>query len=193
MSCFFGVSIYGENRDKWWHKFLIVPGWKFYRILHRAKWWVRYRYDSGHQYHMIRTDLAPGYYDIDTVMLHGMFKLLDRYVDEERDGVDDLERWADDLGVETGQGKSEFEAATLYRWWNEVRPADHKRREELMSEIYGKRKFETEGHVMRLSPYTGTNNVEELYKELGVLEEKINREEDEMLIRLVKIRTSLWT
>jgi hypothetical protein len=208
----FGIGVYGKYHDSWWHKITVWPIYRIGRRILDGIWWIRYRVDPRHKYHLIDTHLKPGYYDIDGLMLHGMFSLLRRYVDDEHEGVESLEKFGQDLlaggpqdfmhETEARQGKKENEAVTLYRWWMEARPAMLKRQDELLDLLYKDRKslFDTEEEEI---------NGQKLYKvirrrertedeiawndELQALEEKIANEEQEMLHRLIDIRGGLWT
>jgi len=166
----FGVDVFGDHHDKWWHRAFIMPIYRVGRRIRDAVWWVRYRVDPGHKYHLINTRLEPGYYDIDVLMLHGMFSLLRRYVEEEHDGVEDLEKWGRELLGETcefavstsiAQGNKELEAVALYRWWMTDRPAMEKRIAELLLLLYGENRqisFTDTGdgvHQMHMSPFEG--------------------------------------
>ncbi len=211
MACVFGVDVFGKHSDSWWHKWTIWPIYRFGRTIRDAIWWIRYHIDPRHKYHLIDTHLKPGYYDIDGLMLHGMFSLLRRYVEEEYDGVEALEEWGKELldGGENefcreaniGQGSKELEAVSLYRWWMEARPAMLKRQDELMEFLYGGESRiswtdagEIDGEPIseaHVRPYEGEEI--EWRKELDALEEKIANEETEMLHRLIDIRGGLWT
>lgn len=201
----FGVDVFGSHCEKWWHKAFIVHAYLVGRRIRDAIWWIRYRIDPGHRYHLIDTRLSPGYYDIDWLMLNGMFSLLRRYVEEEHGGVDDLQRWGKELLTDTGlmqdsstrQGNKELEAVTLYRWWMESRPAMVKRKNELLHILYGEHRrisFSDEGggvHQMHISPLEGDEV--SLKHEMDDLEARIEREDGEMLHRLIDIRGGLWT
>lgn len=174
-----------------------------------AYWWVRHRIDPNHRYHVLPTGLKPGYYDIDTLMLHGCMKLLERYVEDEREGEDKLQAWADELLDPNQQdvfsskewcmesGKKEQEALTIYRWWKYQWPEDNKHHDELLTICFGDDTWFEEipdehgGICWKEKQHTP----EKLYNKdwLDALVEKIQRDEQEMLIRLVKIRESLWT
>lgn len=54
--------------------------WPFEQ-LYEIKWWLAHRYDPEYRYFMIDTKLKPGYHEVDTRMLHGMFGLLVDYVE----------------------------------------------------------------------------------------------------------------
>lgn len=201
----FCIRIYGDHSDAWWHKAFILPIYRVGRRIRDAIWWLRYRFDPKHRYHLIDTHLSPDYYDIDTLMLNGMFSLLRRYVEEEHEGADGLERWGKELLSDAGfmqesstrQGNKELEAVALYRWWMESRPAMVKRSEELLHTLYGKRRritfSEASGglHQMHISPFEGDEIA--LKQEMDDLEARIDREDGEMLHRLIDIRGGLWT
>jgi hypothetical protein len=204
----FGIGVFGKHSDAWWHRAFI---WPIYRVGSRIRdgiWWIRYRIDPNHKYHLINTRLSPRYYDIDTLMLNGMFSLLRRYVEEEHGGVADLEKWGNELiaggpqdfmrETEKRQGNKEIEAVTLYRWWMETLPSMRKRESELLSLLYGRRRRmvseKIEGtELSRLHIHPDEGEEIEWRKELDALEEKIEREETEMLHRLIDIRGGLWT
>lgn len=201
----FGVDVFGSHGEKWWHKAFIMPTYLAGRRIRDAIWWLRYRFDPKHRYHLIDTHLSPDYYDIDTLMLNGMFSLLRRYVEEEHEGADELERWGKELLSDEGfmqdsstrQGNKELEAVALYRWWVESRPAMVKRNEELLHILYGERRritFSEEFgglHRMHISQFEGDEVA--LKQEMDDLEVRIDREDGEMLHRLIDIRGGLWT
>lgn len=212
MACVFGVDVFGKHSDVWWHKWTIWPIYRAGRSIRDGIWWVRYRIDPRHKYHLIDTRLKPGYHDIDGLMLNGMFSLLRRYVEEENEGVEELEKWGRELiemaekdeflrGAHDRQGQKELEAVALYRWWMGERPADLQRKDDLMHLLYGRANRvtwtdagEIDGepvHEMHLRPDEGEEI--EWRKELDALEGKIEREEQEMLHRLIDIRGGLWT
>lgn len=208
----FGVDVFGDYEGKWWYDYGICPVYLAGRKVRDGIWWLRYRLNRRHRYHLIDTHLKPGYYDIDHIMLHGMFSLLRRYVEEEHEGVESLEKWGRELiemaekdeflrGAHDRQGQKELEAVALYRWWMESRSADLKRQDELMDLLYGRGDRiiwtdagEIDGEPVseaHVRPYEGEEI--EWRKELDALEEKIANEEQEMLHRLIDIRRSLWT
>lgn len=204
----FGIDVFGDSYEKWYWYAFIWPVYRVGRSIRDGIWWLRYRIDPRHRYHMINTHLPPRYYDIDTLMLHGMFSLLRRYVEDERGGVEETEGFGRDLlaggpqdfmhEVEAAQGGKEMEAAALYRWWTETYPAMEKRRNELMRLLYGRRRRTSftkveDGELYQM--HVSADEGEEIAwrKELDEIEERIDREEQEMLHRLVDIRRSLWT
>ena len=51
----------------------------FIRKFDKAVWWLRYR--TFDKYHIVKTELTPGYYEIETLMLHSNFNMLKDYVE----------------------------------------------------------------------------------------------------------------
>lgn len=157
------------------------------------RWWIQHRIDPRHRYHVIWTGLEPNYYDIDTLMLHGMFSLLRRYVEGEMGGVEQIEEFnrelrapsehsisAGTVEMEAAQADRQGEAVALYQWWTIQRPADVQRIDLLIDLLYG-------------DDRPAGERAETMRAELWALEQKSDREDQEMLHRLIDIRGSLWT
>jgi hypothetical protein len=202
----FGVGIYEERAKAWWARLTVVPVYRVGHGIHNAWLWLRRRFHPDYQHHIIRTGLEPGWWDCDTLMLHGAFALLVRYVEWECDGADKLDAWSADLiarpdpnapvGLGEAQASRQMTATDLYRWWKVSKPADEARRDEMCSALFGgKMKSEpvpgTDLHRLIFEEFEGDRK--RLYDEFRALEERIDREEQEMLHRLVDIRRSLWT
>lgn len=195
-----------EKWDEWEQKFKNEAPVRYFLfeelpnrfgILQRKISDIRYaiRHRTIDKYHIIKINsLKPGYYDSDTRMLHGMFSLLEDYVeielavlnewaekqDEENPPVKKSARehgishldWEMDLEEEL-QAKSAKEIKELYLWWKDVRPN-------------------------RLDPWDIIKEMkdkedESKYVHFEELEQEQYDEDTEMLIRLVKIRKALWT
>jgi hypothetical protein len=57
--------------------------WKtFINPFTRLESWIRYR--AFDRYHIIKTTLKPGYYDMDTRLIHAMFDMLVDFVEVEK-------------------------------------------------------------------------------------------------------------
>lgn len=204
----FGIDVFGDHKGKFWYDYGVWPIYRAGRSIRDGIWWLRYRLDRRHKYHLIDTRLEPSYYDIDHLMLHGMFSLLRRYVEEEHDGVEALENFGRELlaggpqdfmhEAEACQGNKEMEATALYRWWMETYPAMKKRRNDLTRLLYGGRSHTSFSKVDGADMYqihVRPDEGEEVVwrKDLDEIEERIDREEQEMLHRLIDIRGGLWT
>ena len=171
-----------------------------------ALWWVRYR--TTHRNHYIWTGLPPGYYDKDEVLLRVNFQLMVDYVEvelawmqvifdkeaaeeygapsrwwkrlsgrswrSELAGLDYL-NWAcnldnpdngEDEGYrEASKSQAEFsrELLLIYAWWKHIRP-------------------------QRIDPWTQKDTTKAFD-----IEESYDKEDEEMLCRLMKIRKGLWS
>jgi hypothetical protein len=115
------------------------------RRVRDAAWWLRYRVQPEHRYHVVDTGLKPGFHDIVDVMLHANMALLDRYIGEcggamdVQDKIESLRKEADYLESEGfddqalliyRQADCMEDALAIHLWWNLQRPidgrADHK-------------------------------------------------------------------
>jgi hypothetical protein len=167
-----------------------------YDVYSTIRIYIRNRYFD--KLHYLKTGLKPGeYYDLDERILHGLFNELIIFVEDElahlsrwdrtknykfingrcvQAGLDHLD-WASKLvynedygigkedvlyGQITPQAQSAIEIRELYNWWKNIRPN-------------------------RTEPYDNKN-----FKVAMKLEDQYDNEDSEMLIRLMKIRKSLW-
>jgi hypothetical protein len=131
----FGVPIYGnKNSDAWWFKGIIQPLHMLGVKLHKCRLWISYRISPRHKFHLIDTKLPPGYYDQDYRMLHGMFALLEDYV-EESGGIKHIQSLIRDLSnpendpyapQKLKDSLSDFNqtVVSLYLWWFAVTDCD---------------------------------------------------------------------
>jgi hypothetical protein len=191
----FGHPVYGEE-DGWRSvlaRVLIGP----FSSLDRAWWNLKYRLHPGHRYHVVRTGLKPGYYDIDTIMLHANMELLRRFVEDESGGEQKLQERAEWLRAEGHGDGVEAGALMIYRWWTAQRPSDLARRDELMHILFGGRNrvswkpLDGGLHEMIFREFEGDEK--RMHCEFRALEKKIGDDEDDMLKSLMEIRTGLWT
>lgn len=200
-----GVAVYGKN-GKW-----VKP---LHGILHRIReviWAAQHRWNPRHQYHVVRTGLKPGYYDIDWRLLHANMSLLCDYVEKEYDGEAKLQERIDYLCSEKAQedyqtsgetmadhAVNDIEALRIYHWWKVKRPAEVARYEEMLHLRYSgpitfkdvSEELGEDLHELIIpEPPEGSPTSEEIWE----LERKIKQDEDDNLIALIKIRGALWT
>lgn len=196
----FGRDVYSS--DGWWVK----PAHRVFTRISNAKYWCKYRLLPW-RYHWVDTGLEPGYYDYDHLMLHACMSLLSRYIEEGMGGAEKVDEFNAELreapdpneptGWSSAQADRQEESVLIYRWWKIEKPADEKRRRELRRQLYGGKRvtWEPTEHpylsqaVFR--PFEGDEIA--LEAEFRALEKKIDADEEENLIRLVKIRHHLWT
>lgn len=178
---------------------------------------VKYRFHPDHQYHIIRTGLSPDYYEIDQRMLYGMFNLLVNYVEVELAWLyhlshPDVDESGDETGllaldwqIENNEADSQHnsyaenfkEMKALYLWWTVDRPERERLHEARSSAFYSSRfDLDSEKSVMEIMAERTAEEKEESSqfheKELAI-EEQHDDEDTEMLIRLIRIRASMWT
>lgn len=198
-----------------------LPDWFNHSIKRRwkdARLWIRYR--TTDKYHVLKMDLKPGYYDPDTRMLQAVFQILQDYVEIELASMHDVvsdgdasestgnflkrlgrkiasRRKRNDRNPESGlayldweinetggnQASDAAEKKELYLWWTQYRPARLNPYDTPMIPL------ERNGPIFNQPP--GTNR--EAYKLIHNLENLYHAEDENMLIRLMKIRSSLWT
>lgn len=177
------------------------------------KWWLRHRLLKPHllwqdlwwgflhrtfkRFNKVELrSLKPGYYDADHRILHASFQLLKDFVEKERP----FERI--DWERDEGHRNAASEIKALYHWWTVDYPA-RKTCAEQISDAERPKAFETwskgpdEGlsfgpkeAALEKMVYPKYHAALELDRDLEV---KWEREEEENLIRLAKIRRYLWT
>lgn len=187
--------------------------------LDRRLWKFRHRYVKAHRYNVIYTDLPPGYYDVDTLMEAAMIKLLRRYVEDECGGREDLvgrinalradlptEENPIDTSTPEGdlkafeapmlerQASAEEEVLAIYDWFVTEEPAIEAEMTELWKAwrangggVFWKKRSDSL-YEMELPP-DEPGYMDKRRK----LERERDKKTDEMLVRLVNIRKSLWT
>jgi hypothetical protein len=176
----FGIKIYGSRfSEKGWF-FIIKKLHRVFYKIYNIKFWILHRIHPKWKMHVVKTDLKPGYYDTDYVLLHAAFSCLGRYIEECKD---------------SGCHDPGEEAKDLWHWWTVVRVENRKREDELCHHLFSQRaEFKPVGgelqkHVLR----EWTEEEEELYKEYRKLEEDNDQDEQDMLHKLIDIRRIMWT
>ena len=133
-----------------------------------------------YKYYMVDTGLKKtGWHDVDRRMLHACMELLVSYVEKEKC----FETIVWDENDFSRQVAAEIKA--IYAWWKAypVRSAEPEKYLELWHNAYAIK--------------NPTPQEKQVAKTLGDIRDelvaKLEREEEDMLIRLIKIRKSLWT
>lgn len=140
------------------------------------------------RHHLIDTHLPRGqWYDTDTRMLHGLMGLLVEYVKEER--AFEIIDW----DADPDHARARDEIRFLLAWWNNY---DNRKQEiEDALNAWHAAKFGDGGELddwLKTINEPDTLEVKKLFDRLHELEKKLLDEEEEMMIRLVKIRGYLW-
>ena len=187
--------------------------WPITMRVQRVQEWVRYR--TTRRYHIVSTGMKPGYSDVTEKMLHVNFNMLKDFVEIEKahmwdwsgeqpkmeqPGVSHLiwEIGLDaDNSINNQQSANALEQYELYNWWTNIRPfrvdsfetPEHNAYWKLRNDIYGSDCF-----------FCKDKDTPELKKAQKIankltdkLEKQYSKEDEDNLIRLMKIRQSLWT
>jgi hypothetical protein len=87
------------------------------------------------------------------------------------------------------------EMLEIYRWWTQDRKIEHDRYDALLSSAYARPfVFEPIGNGMsRLKEETLTKEEEGLRAQCYPMEEALEAKDEDMMIRLIKIRGYMWT
>ena len=164
------------------------------RYFDKAYYWIRYR--TWARYHIIDTKLPPGYHDKDQLMIYGCFSLLVDYVEKEK--CFEVIEWESD----PGHSADAKEIRSLYDWWKNVRP---NRKDPIHDVGSPNRKKPVVASVdedgdpatFAFGEYDDTPEKiaawNDACKRSHKLEEEWNQEDEQNLIRLMRIRLRLWT
>ncbi len=165
-----------------------------------AKYWFLYRFHPKHKYNTIVFD-EPGYYDPSYAVLHAPFVVFTEFMDRIYAGKSHV-MWVPEEGWEEQfEGEKErlvnrwIEMEELYNWWNKIRPT---RREDWEAENPNPYKNIPEdwGFMpMFNDDFRNTPEVIEWKAHAAASNEmsgKWQQDDEDMLIRLMKIRHHLW-
>jgi hypothetical protein len=215
---------------RWWFhrdakKIFVYPVSFRYR---RMMEWIHYR-TTARRYHIIKTGLTPGYYDVSTMMLHANFTVLKDFVEIEQAWMQScseknrISLWAryvpfyriffpfrrPDLGIEylnwcmtlddpslpvheraDQQATDARETWALYDWWVNKRPV----RKEI--DIMSYRRLMSDVDIFDTNIDTNSSEYKGWFESMEARDkqqEEWDDEDEQMLIRLIKIRKRLWT
>lgn len=127
--------------------------------------------------------------DKDEVLIHAMFEVLCQFVDEElRDNTVD---WDETIELQTAWMEIQF----LYKWW-QIRSERHKKNPANNPNISvpSMRTFKDE-HGLNIMDSSEWNNPEylKLCKDVAKFDKDCRQEDDEMMHRLITVRSFMWT
>ncbi len=149
-------------------------------------WYFQCRFVRKHQHHIIRTKLKPGWHDTDERILHACMSLLVEFVEKESsEKLNDSDEY-----------KTMME---IYDWWVEERNNDLINLEYLYAQLPSREKIiasRDNNNTNKTIIYMfgeRTPEEQEVIDQIHKLEQKIEDDENKMLMRLMSIRTWLWT
>jgi hypothetical protein len=154
--------------------------------------------------HYLKTGLTPGkYYDYDYRLLHGVMESMAEFVETEKSWTDEqwnggadpaaalrVLDWEIGLGEESPyQSAAAKELKEIYLWWKNVRP----NRPDPMDASGWSALCDSKDFMIRHASEEAHEETKAILDLCYKIEEEQNREDEEYLIRLMKIRSSLWT
>lgn len=176
-------------------KLFLYPSWR----LRDAKYWVLHRIHPKYIYHKITLKtLKPGYHDTSELILHTSFDLFTEFMEFQlSDDCHILWDYSEEVPDENVSEAYILERQErwvtmneLYEWWTKVRPNREDTQEDFPDLP------DDWGFMAPLNEdFDDTPEVKEWRRvadEHNRQEEEWNREDETMLIRLMKIRLSLW-
>lgn len=166
------------------------------------------------QMHVLHTDLEPGqYYDYDTRLLHGMFESFAEFIEIEQT-LDNLKweltltndfEWLPkdkaalqpEFGMPSPQAVAAVEKMALYTWWRVTRPARVDSYEASGFATWSAEQKNDDDNVFSLFVDDGDEVKKEtraaLSKKWHEIDDQHDKEDEDMMIRLIHIRRSCWT
>lgn len=169
------------------------------KLISKPKEWLYYRLIKP--YHIVKLQgLKPGYYDIDTRLEYAAFSLLKEYVEIEQANMynfNSKNKNKNKSNAEKGIARLEWEASLDDPSSPDYSPNQASNAKELLT-LYkywiNKINSNNDGYSISYELSRKLNTKPSVYYKLDHLNEKlIEDEETEMLIRLIKVRKSLWT
>jgi hypothetical protein len=194
---------YKYCKSKWPIKYWLIrslPYFIKYNVWFKIKnpinklyWYLRYNFVPGSKYHML--DLRQpkpkdgsysyryGYLEPAEQLLYGMFAALNNYMKDNADTDTAItssysaEEIENDLSLKS-QLAAFAEIKLIHKYWNVDREEERKIIDKMQDELYAARKA---GKPINYD-----------HKIINKLEEDILSKEEEMMIRLIKVRNYLW-
>lgn len=162
--------------------------------------WLRFRLWEKHHVLKLRY-IKPGWIDKDEVLIHAMFEVLCRFIEDEAEMISQI-NWDSDSAHEHARA----EMTELYEWWK--RRKDRDDQNPLFSPGVRAPDFVKDTSVPPVTLGNGEKcyqmkfvhespEAEKLWddtcKQTDIWEKKCDEEDEEMMQRLLKIRRFLWT
>lgn len=162
----------------------------------KFQYWLRSHIVPSRRYHMLdlRQPLKRGgkanhdayrygWVDVDQKILYAIFNLLGEYLNKENptdlSNFYSLEQINNDPMLKN-QHDSFLEAKAIYHWWTIERAEQEEIKEKLLNDWHSAKKAKA-------------SNTEVLWDMMRQIDENEENKTEEMLLRLLKIRRTLWT
>lgn len=192
--------IYSKAIQKIWGVFI---DWVKY-FLYKFDLYNWFRFRIWDKYHILRMRyLKPSYHDNDEILIHSMFEVLCRFIEDEDPA--EIIVWNHDK-----QRKHTWaEMNALYNWWTKKRQKRHKEDplfkpgvctpelvfipdKEGVNPVTSKKEQFSKVNLKHKSKKS-KQRWEKACDDSSKWEEECDKEDQEMMIRLIKIRNFLWT
>ena len=148
----------------------------------RIKWWVCHR--TIDRYHVVDTGLEPGYYDCDYRILHSVFSLFNEFMEVQQDGHVD---WESEF-----HSKEWGEMNEVWDWWKARSTREELFEKEhphpVLPDDWGfmsvvNRRYDEEALMIEWKRISDLHRAQEIVWD---------QEDEDMLIRVMKLRLRLW-
>ena len=175
-----------ENKKR--RNFIRLKWLRFKNRISDLKYWFVSHFVPKRKYHMLdlrqpnpNSEYRYGWLDSDHQMLFALFNILNNFVKHEMPNwyCPSEEEVALDFSLLT-QRNFYLEAKAIHYWWNVDRKRQESRRDHLLHDWHAARKCS--------SP-----KEHQLWEDLRKTETALEDKEEEMIMRLIKIRKCLWT
>jgi hypothetical protein len=159
--------------------------WSITRPIRDVRYYLVSHLIPSRRYHMLDLRQPNGYRygwnDFDNRLKYAMFNLLNQFVERELPNICcPTEEEAITETYLATQRNAYLEAVAIHNWWSVERPAAYKSINDLLVKTYG-------NGVPKLNDCR--DDVDALQK----MEDDLDAKETEMMMRLIKVRKSLWT
>ena len=188
-----------------WHR------WPF-RHISKALYWLRTH--TYNRYHMLDmrnkvNGYKWGWYDRSELILFANMALLRDFIEKEK-AFDCHIDWSSAAEALEARGKenddgcgasrdahaaAKKEMLTIYDWWTKGRAEELKKEDELLEAAYpNPMEFESiPGSSMFKLKDDETPELRKLRDQCHIMEEELEKKDEEMMIRLIKVRGYMWT
>lgn len=145
--------------------------------------------------HYLKTGLNPGvYHELDTRILHGLFNELVDFVEKD---LAHLSKWNKEKKYKFKKGKSKEAAYDYFDWASTQKNEDDVESQQAIDSKIIKELYEwwTTIRTNRKDVYeifTKEKYGDDYYLKIYEMEKKYDEEDEMMMIKLIKIRKSLW-